>query len=102
MLPPSRPSPPAHSPSPVDRSQCNSAGRHSSLAAEDHLPLFLDDQLQVFDLFLVQHKAPEVSNQIGIAASLEVHDEHLGFSTSGGTLAALWLMVNCVTRQDVR
>ena len=85
----------------MDRSQCNSAGRHSSLAAEDHLPLFLDDQLQVFDLFLVQNKAPEVSNQIVIAASLEVHDEHLVFLNSEGKLAALFLMVNVESWREV-
>jgi hypothetical protein len=44
--------------------------------------------------YLVQCKAPEASSQIVVAASIEVHGEHLAFLNSEGKLAALFLMEN--------
>jgi hypothetical protein len=41
--------------------------------------------------FLAQCKAPEAS-RIVVAATLEVHGEHLAFLNSEGELAALFLM----------
>ena len=42
--------------------------------------------------YLVQYKAPEVSSQIVVASTVEVHGEHLVYLKSEGKLAALFLM----------
>jgi hypothetical protein len=44
--------------------------------------------------YLVQCKAPEGSGQIVLAATIEVHGEHLAFLNSAGRLAALFLLEN--------